>query len=174
MLNRVTPGDNVPQEVNVIIEIPAHSEPVKYEVDKTTGTLFVDRLMTSAMRYPSNYGYIPNTLSEDGDPVDVLVPTPFPLISGSVITVRPVGLLNMQDESGTDKKILGVPIDKITSLYSHIHKPQDLPALQLAQITHFFEHYKDLEENKWVNIEGWELVEAAHAEILASIERYTT
>jgi len=143
-LDRVTPGQNLPDQVNVIIEIPAHSDPVKYEVDKTTGAMFVDRFMSTAMFYPCNYGYVPHTLSEDGDPVDVLVVTSSPLISGSVITCRPVDMLEMTDEAGKDAKILAVPTDKISSLYSDVHSATDLPQKLLAQISHFFEHYKDL------------------------------
>ena len=154
-LDRVTSGKNLPDDINVIIEIPSHSDPVKYEVDKETGAMFVDRFMNTAMHYPCNYGYVPHTLSEDGDPVDVLVVTPVPLISGSVIRCRPLGLLRMTDEAGPDSKILAVPIDKLCSLYRQMQKPEDMPPLLLAQIAHFFEHYKDLEPNKWVKVEGW-------------------
>jgi inorganic pyrophosphatase len=173
MLNAVTTGDNVPHNVNVIIEIPANSKPVKYEVDKETGAIFVDRFMTTSMRYPCNYGYIPNTLSEDGDPVDVLVVCPLPLITGAVVKVRPIGMLQMEDESGNDCKILAVPIDKLTPIYKDINEPADLPPLTLEGITHFFQHYKDLEKNngKWVQIGSWEGKDAAHKEILDSIER---
>lgn len=172
MFNQVPAGVDVPNDFNVIIEIPAHSEPVKYEVDKATGILFVDRFMSGNMRYPCDYGYIPHTLGLDNDPLDVLVVSPFPLLSGSVIRVRPIGLLRMTDESGQDAKILAVPINQLTSLYSAIQKPSDLFPLLLEQISHFFEHYKDLDENKWVKIEGWEGVEAAKAEILAGVKRY--
>ena len=171
-LDRVTPGERVPEEINVIIEIPAHSDPVKYEVDKGTGAMFVDRFMTTAMYYPCNYGYIPHSLSEDGDPVDVLVITPVPLISGSVITCRPVDLLQMSDEAGQDAKILAVPTDALSNLYTHVRSAQDLSPNLLGQITHFFEHYKDLEPNKWVRIEGWGGPEQARREILESLERY--
>jgi inorganic pyrophosphatase len=171
-LDRVGPGKKVPDEVNVIIEIPAHSDPVKYEVDKETGAMFVDRFMNTAMHYPCNYGYIPHTLSEDGDPVDVLVVTPIPLISGSVIVCRVVGVLKMIDESGPDAKLLAVPVDKLCKLYCGVKTPEDMPPLLLHQIAHFFEHYKDLEEGKWVKVEGWAGTEAARQEILESIERY--
>jgi len=171
-LDRVTSGDDIPNNINVIIEIPSHSDPVKYEVDKTTGAMFVDRFMSAAMFYPCNYGYMPHTLSEDGDPVDILVVAPVALISGSVIRCRPVGMLNMTDESGRDQKILAVPTDKLTSLYQHVNEPQDLPAPLLEQIAHFFEHYKDLESGKWVKIDGWEDSQAAKKEILASLERF--
>ena len=171
-LDRVGPGEKAPKEVNVIIEIPSHSDPVKYEVDKKTGAMFVDRFMNTAMHYPCNYGYVPHTLSEDGDPVDVLVVTPVPLISGSVITCRPVGMLTMTDESGKDNKLLAVPTDKLCVSFRKVKSPDDIQPLLLAQISHFFEHYKDLEDGKWVKVEGWEGVDAAHKEILASIERY--
>ena len=171
-LDRVGPGKEVPDEINVIIEIPAHSDPVKYEVDKDTGAMFVDRFMNTAMHYPCNYGYIPHTLSEDGDPVDVLVVTPIPLISGSVIVCRVVGVLKMIDESGPDAKLLAVPVDKLCKLYCGVKTPEDMPPLLLHQIAHFFEHYKDLEEGKWVKVKGWAGTEAARQEILESIERY--
>ncbi len=173
-LDRVTSGDDIPNNINVIIEIPAHSDPVKYEVDKTTGAMFVDRFMSAAMFYPCNYGYIPHTLSEDGDPVDVLVVSPVALISGSVIRCRPVGMLNMTDESGRDQKILAVPLDKLTSLYHHVQQAKDLPEPLLNQISHFFEHYKDLESNKWVKIDGWEDADSAKNEIQASLKRFNT
>lgn len=171
-LDRVDSGRDVPNEVNVIIEIPAHSDPVKYEVDKQTGAMFVDRFMNTAMYYPCNYGYIPHTLSEDGDPVDVLVVTPHALISGSVIRCRPVGMLKMTDESGVDAKVLAVPADKLCTLYRGVKETGDLPELLLNQIAHFFEHYKDLEANKWVKVEGWVDAEAAKTEIMASVQRY--
>ncbi|MBT4963961.1 MAG: inorganic diphosphatase [Francisellaceae bacterium] len=172
MFKEVSIGENTPQEVNVIIEIPANSEPVKYEVDKDSGRVFVDRFMGTSMRYPCDYGYVPETLSEDGDPLDVLVLCPQPLIPGSVITTRPVGMLQMTDESGKDCKILAVPINKISPLYSQIHSPQDVHPHTLSRIAHFFEHYKDLEDGKWVKIEAWEGPEQAIAEILASIARH--
>ncbi len=171
MLNYVTPGDKAPEQVNVIIEIPAHSEPVKYEVDKVSGAMYVDRFMSTSMRYPCDYGYIPQTLSNDGDPVDVLVIGPLPLISGAVITVRPIGMLQMTDEAGEDIKILAVPIDKLTGMYKNIHKPEDLGQYMLDKIAHFFQHYKDLEPNKWVKIEGWHDADAAKQEIVASLKR---
>ena len=171
-LDRVTSGKDVPNDINVIIEIPSHSDPVKYEVDKETGAMFVDRFMNTAMHYPCNYGYVPHTLSEDGDPVDVLVITPVPLISGSVIRCRPIGLLRMTDEAGPDGKVLAVPIDKLCTLYRHAQGPDDVPAQLLAQIAHFFEHYKDLEPNKWVKVEGWADASGAKAEIMASLARF--
>ena len=171
-LDRVNPGKDVPETVNVIVEIPANGPPVKYEMDKETGAMFVDRFMNTAMHYPCNYGYIPHTLAEDGDPVDALVLTPVPLISGSVITCRSLGMLKMQDEKGPDAKLICVPIDKLCVSYRHYRKLEDLPALLLDQIAHFFAHYKDLEPNKWVKIEGWMNGEDAHKEILDGIQRY--
>ena len=171
-LDRVDSGKDVPNNINVIIEIPSHSDPVKYEVDKDSGAMFVDRFMATAMFYPTNYGYVPHTLSEDGDPVDVLVVTPYALISGSVIRVRPVGVLKMTDESGTDAKVLAVPVDKLTDRYAHIENINDVPESLLNQISHFFEHYKDLEKGKWVKIEGWGNADEAKAEIISSIERF--
>lgn len=171
-LIRIDTGKNVPDEFNVIIEIPMSGAPVKYEVDKDTGALFVDRFMATAMFYPTNYGYVPNTLSEDGDPVDVLVVAPHPLISGSVIPCRPVGVLKMTDESGVDAKVLAVPIDKLSNQYRHINEYDDLPENLLHTIEHFFKHYKDLEHGKWVKIDGWDNAEAARQEVMSSIERY--
>jgi inorganic pyrophosphatase len=171
-LDRVSSGRDVPNEINVIIEIPAHSDPVKYEVDKETGAMFVDRFMTTAMHYPCNYGYVPHTLSKDGDPVDVLVVTPVPLISGSVIRCKPVGVLKMTDESGDDAKVLAVPIAKLCKSLSDADGIADLSPLLLEQIAHFFEHYKDLDEGKWVRVEGWAGVDEAKQEILASVEMF--
>ena len=171
-LDRVSTGKNVPDEINVIIEIPSHSDPVKYEVDKETGAMFVDRFMNTAMHYPCNYGYIPHTLSEDGDPVDVLVLTPIPLISGSVIQARVIGMLSMTDEAGPDAKLLAVPITKLCKTYESMNSPKDAPQLLLAQIKHFFEHYKDLEEGKWVKVEGWLEADAAKNEITSAIKRF--
>jgi inorganic pyrophosphatase len=171
-LDRVGSGKDIPNDVNVIIEIPAHSDPVKYEVDKETGAMFVDRFMNTAMHYPCNYGYIPHTLSEDGDPVDVLVISPMPLISGSVIRCRPIGILKMTDEAGPDAKLLAVPITKLCKLYEKVEASKDMPQQLLDQIAHFFEHYKDLEEGKWVKIDGWGGKQEAHQEILDSIERF--
>jgi inorganic pyrophosphatase len=171
-LARVSAGSNVPDEINVIIEIPAHSEPIKYEVDKNTGSLFVDRFLSTSMHYPCDYGYIPKTLSDDGDPVDVLVITPIPVNRGCVIPCRPVGMLVMTDEAGEDKKILAVPVDKLTSLYRHVKTLEDLQPFLLHQISHFFTHYKDLEEGKWVKLEGWRGTNEAKQEIKESIQRY--
>jgi inorganic pyrophosphatase len=167
----LSPGKDVPEEVNVIIEIPANSDPVKYEVDKDSGTLMVDRFMASPMFYPCNYGYIPHTLSEDGDPIDVLVYTPYPLVHGSVIACRPVGVLNMKDEAGPDAKLIAVPTRKLTSLYDDIDDVEDLPASLKAQINHFFTRYKELEKGKWVEIDGWSNAADAKQQIVESIER---
>ena len=172
ILDRVPSGNDVPNEINVIIEIPAHSDPVKYEVDKDTGAMFVDRFMSTAMHYPCNYGYVPHTLSKDGDPVDVLVVTPVPLISGSVIACRPVGVLKMTDESGDDAKVLAVPIDKLCISFRDSQDICDIPHMLLDQIAHFFEHYKDLDEGKWVRVDGWGDSEAAKEEIMYSVNLY--
>jgi inorganic pyrophosphatase len=171
-LMKITSGDNAPTDINVVIEIPAYSSPVKYEIDKHTGALTVDRFMGTAMQYPINYGYLPQSLSGDGDPADVLVITPDPVLSGSVICCRPIGLLKMKDEAGEDNKVLAVPVQKLTPSYNGVSTYQDIPADQLAKITHFFKHYKDLEPGKWVVIEGWYGLEQAKEEILTSIERY--
>ena len=168
-INDIPAGKNIPDEINVIIEIPANSDPVKYEVDKDTGALMVDRFMATAMFYPCNYGYIPNTLSEDGDPLDVLVPTPYPLINGAVIKCRPIGVLKMEDESGIDAKLIAVPVDKLSVIYREVQEAKDLPALLLQQIEHFFEHYKDLEKGKWVKVQGWADAAEAKAEIVKSV-----
>ena len=170
--NNVPPGKDLPQDFNVIIEIPAQSDPVKYEADKDMGLLVVDRFIGTGMRYPANYGFIPQTLSGDGDPVDVLVITPFPLFPGVVVACRPIGLLKMTDEAGGDAKLLAVPIDKILPIYRHWQKPEDLQDLRLHQIQHFFEHYKDLEPGKWVRVEGWHGPDAARAEIRQGIDSY--
>ncbi|MBA5605012.1 inorganic diphosphatase [Duganella sp. FT3S] len=171
-LNKVPSGRDLPNDFNVIIEIPMNADPIKYEVDKESGAIFVDRFMGTAMHYPCNYGYVPNTLSADGDPVDVLVITPFPLIPGVVVRCRPIGVMKMTDESGEDAKVLAVPVDKVLSIYSHWQKPEDLNELRLRQITHFFEHYKDLEKGKWVKIDGWYGPEEAKAEILSGVANY--
>lgn len=171
-LERVDYGSDAPHEVNVIIEIPANSPPVKYEVDKATGAMFVDRFLATAMFYPCNYGYVPQTLSDDGDPVDVLVITPVALIPGAVVRVRPVGMLRMTDESGIDAKILAVPVDKLSTIYKDIKEAKDVPQHLLDSIAHFFEHYKDLEDGKWVKVEGWCGASDAHKEIQESIARF--
>ena len=171
-IDRVGPGKNVPEHFNVIVEIPMNSDPIKYEVDKETGAIFVDRFMGTSMHYPCNYGYVPKTISEDGDPVDVLVITPFALIPGVVVSCRPIGVLKMDDEAGGDAKLLAVPEDKVLPIYTHWQKPEDMNPLRLNAIQHFFEHYKDLEPGKWVKVRGWEGPEAAKAEILDGIRRF--
>jgi inorganic pyrophosphatase len=171
-LDRVPTGRDVPNDVNVIIEIPMHAPPIKYEVNKETGAMFVDRFMSTAMHYPCNYGYIPRTLAGDSDPVDVLVLSPVPLITGVVVRCRPVGMLKMEDDAGDDTKLLAVPIDKLTPLYRGITSPRDLPEATTAQITHFFQHYKDLEPGKWVKVIGWMDAEDAKKEILSGIKGY--
>ncbi len=171
-LDRVPAGAKLPDEFNVIIEIPMNADPVKYEVDKDTGAVFVDRFMLTAMHYPCNYGYIPQTLSEDGDPADVLVLTPFPIQIGAVVRCRAIGVLEMDDESGGDAKLLAVPVDKLYPVYASIKSTDDLPAQDIARIQHFFEHYKDLEKGKWVKVKGWKGVDAAKLEITSSVERY--
>ncbi|MCH8493301.1 MAG: inorganic diphosphatase [Idiomarina sp.] len=170
-LKDIPAGKNLPDEINVIIEIPANANPIKYEVDKDTGALFVDRFMSAPMFYPCNYGYVNDTLSLDGDPVDILVPTPYPLQAGSVIRCRPVGVLKMSDESGEDAKVIAVPISKLSKEYDHIENVNDLPELLRAQITHFFERYKELEKGKWVKVEGWGDIDEAKAEIESSYAR---
>lgn len=171
-LNQVSPGKNVPEAFNVVIEIPMNADPVKYEVDKESGAIFVDRFMSTAMHYPTNYGYVPQTLSGDGDPVDVLVVTPFPLPPGVVVPCRAIGILKMQDEAGEDGKVLAVPTNKILSLYSQWEKPEDVNPFLLNSIVHFFEHYKDLEKGKWVKVVGWEGPESARKEIVDGVANY--
>ncbi len=170
-LSNVSAGENLPEEVNVVIEIPANADPIKYEVDKDTGTLWVDRFMSTPMFYPCNYGFVNDTLSLDGDPVDVLVPTPYPLQPGSVIKCRPIGVLKMTDESGEDAKVIAVPVSKLTKEYDHLKDINDLPELLKSQIVHFFERYKDLEAGKWVKIDGWADINEAKAELVSSFER---
>ena len=171
-LDRVTSGRDLANDFNVIIEIPMNADPIKYEIDKETGALFVDRFVSTAMHYPCNYGYVPHTLSGDGDPVDVLVITPFALMPGVVVRCRPIGLLKMTDEAGGDTKLLAVPIDKLTPLYRGIETARDLPEMVLSQISHFFAHYKDLEPGKWVKVEGWGSPEEAKKEIQGGVKRY--
>ena len=171
-LDRVGPGDNPPENINVVVEIPIYSEPVKYELDKETGAMFVDRFLNTSMRYPCNYGYVPRTLSLDGDPVDIIIATPMPLIHGSVIRCRPIGVLNMIDEAGDDSKVLVVPISTVSKFHQNVDSFEDLQPALLDQISHFFEHYKDLEPNKWVQLKGWEGLDAARKEINDSLARF--
>lgn len=171
-ISKIPAGAHPPHDINVVIEIPQHGDPIKYEVDKKSGAIFVDRFMHTAMHYPCNYGFVPNTLSEDGDPVDVLVVTSFSLMPGCVVPCRPIGVLNMEDEAGPDAKLLAVPVSRLKPIYDHVQGPEDLPEFLLNQICHFFEHYKDLEKNKWVKVKGWQGADAAKAEIMAAIARH--
>lgn len=170
---KVPAGKEIPEDIYVAIEIPANADPIKYEIDKDSNAVFVDRFMATPMFYPANYGYIPNTLSEDGDPLDVLVVTPYPVVPGSVIRCRPVGILNMTDEAGKDAKLVAVPHTKLTKLYDNVKDINDLPELLLAQIKHFFENYKALEAGKWVKVEGWAGIEEAHKEISDGVANFT-
>ena len=171
-LSLVSTGKDVPNEVNVVVEIPKDAEPVKYEVDKATGAIFVDRVLSTPMRYPCNYGYIPHTLGNDGDPAGVLVLMPLPLVPGCVIRCRPVGLLRMTDESGEDAKIVCAPARKVFAHYDYINDLSDVPKHWRDRIAHFFEHYKDLDEGKWVRVEGWGDAAAAKEEIMESVARF--
>ncbi len=171
-LDNVSAGKKLPESFNVIIEISMNADPIKYEVDKESGAIFVDRFMGTAMHYPCNYGYIPKTIAGDGDPVDVLVITPFPVIPGVVVKCRALGVLQMEDESGQDAKLLAVPEDKILPIYSHWKDVHDINPMRLNAIQHFFEHYKDLEKGKWVKVEGWGGIEDAHKEILEGLKRH--
>jgi inorganic pyrophosphatase len=170
-LDAISIGKNPPDEVNVVIEVAIGGEPIKYEMDKEAGTLFVDRFLYTPMRYPGNYGFIPHTLSEDGDPCDVLVANTRPLVPGSYIAVRPIGVMMMEDEGGGDEKIIAVPVPKLTKRYENVHNYTDLPKITLDQIQHFFEHYKDLEPGKWVKFTGWGDAAKARELILEAIER---
>lgn len=172
VFDQVSVGKSIPDDFNVIIEIPANSDPIKYELDKDSGLLCVDRFMPTAMHYPCNYGFVPHTLSDDGDPSDVLVVTPQAVQPGCLIRCRALGMLKMTDESGEDAKIIAVPVEKLCMEYKHIKKLEDLSETLLKSIEHFFEHYKDLEPNKWVKVEGWEGVDAVKKEINDSVERY--
>lgn len=167
----VTAGQDLPNDINVIIEISAFASPIKYEVDKDTDLVWVDRLQGATMAYPANYGYINQTLANDGDPVDVLVVTPHPLMVGSVIRCRPIGVLKMTDDGGEDAKVIAVPVNKLTPIYKDITAVEQIPLLK-EQIEHFFKHYKDLEPGKWVKIDGWEDVESAKKEIIDGANRY--
>ena len=170
-ISKIPVGDNPPEDINVVIEVPQHADPIKYELDKESGAIFVDRFMHTAMHYPCNYGFVPNTLSDDGDPVDVLVVSAFSLIPGCVVPCRPVGVLQMEDEAGMDAKVLAVPLSKLNPVYDHVQGVDDLPQFLKDQIRHFFEHYKDLEPNKWVKVTGWGDIDDARKEISDSITR---
>ena len=171
IIENIPIGQEPPWDINVIIEVPFGREPVKYEMDKKSGALYVDRVMHTSMRYPCNYGFIPHTLSEDGDPIDILVASPVEFLSGCIVRCRPVGVLNMVDEKGTDEKILAVPVDALNPYYKEVKQYFDLPKMLLNQISHFFAHYKDLESGKWVELEGWESAEQAAELIVKSIKR---
>ncbi|MDX3805548.1 inorganic diphosphatase [Bosea thiooxidans] len=170
-IDAISIGKNPPEEVNVLIEVAIGGEPIKYEMDKDAGTLFVDRFLYTPMRYPGNYGFIPHTLSEDGDPCDVLVANTRPLVPGSYIAVRPIGVMLMEDEGGGDEKIIAVPVPKLTKRYENVHNYTDLPKITLDQIQHFFEHYKDLEPGKWVKLKGWGDAAMAKKLIVEAMER---
>lgn len=165
-------GKDVPEQVNVIIEVSANdAQPIKYELDKKSGALFVDRFIATPMRYPCNYGFIPNTLADDDDPIDVLVISEYPLMSGAVIPCKPIGVLLMEDEKGEDEKVIAVPVEKINSEYSSLKEIEDVPQLLLDKIKHFFEHYKDLEKGKWVKVSGFKNASEAKNKILEAVKR---
>jgi inorganic pyrophosphatase len=170
-IDAIAIGHNPPEDVNVIIEVPIGGEPIKYEMDKEAGTLVVDRFLHTAMRYPGNYGFIPHTLSDDGDPIDVLVANTRPIAPGAVINVRPIGVLKMQDDAGGDEKIIAVPVPKLTKRYADVHNYTDMPEITIKQIQHFFEHYKDLEPGKWVKLLGWGDAAEARRLIVEAIAR---
>ena len=170
-LEAIPVGINPPDDVNVVIEVPIGGEPIKYEMDKAAGTLFVDRFLHTPMRYPGNYGFVPHTLSDDGDPIDVLVANTRPILAGAVINVRPIGVLKMEDEGGGDEKIIAVPSPKLTKRYVNVRQISDLPEITLEQIRHFFEHYKDLEKGKWVKVVGWGDPEEARRMISEAMAR---
>jgi inorganic pyrophosphatase len=170
-IDAVSIGRNPPHEVNVVVEVPVGGEPIKYEMDKEAGTLVVDRFLYTSMRYPGNYGFIPHTLSDDGDPCDVLIANQRGIVPGAIIAVRPVGVLRMQDEAGGDEKIIAVPIPKLTRRYDKVLDYTDLPGIFVQQVEHFFAHYKDLEDGKWVKVMGWGDAAEARVKILEGIER---
>lgn len=172
-VTKISAGKNIPENMNVIIEVPAESDPVKYEFDKDAGAIIVDRFIATPMHYPANYGFVPNTLSGDGDPADVLVVSPYKLQTGSVIACRPVGVLIMEDEGGKDEKIVAVPVSKLTKLYDDVQSYQDLPAPLLDKIKHFFENYKALEAGKWVKVTGWDSAEKAKELIQEAADNFS-
>ena len=173
-LQQVPAGRDFPDDINVIVEVPMNSPAIKYEVDKDSGAIFVDRMLKTAMYYPCNYGYVPHTLCGDGDPADVLVVLPLPMLPGTVVRCRPVGVLKMEDEAGEDSKIIAVPVEDVTGMYRHVSSVEDLDEILLNQIVHFFEHYKDLERNKWVKTGGWKGRDAARQELLDSVDCYNS
>jgi inorganic pyrophosphatase len=170
-LDAIAIGKNPPHDINVVVEVPIGGEPIKYEMDKASGTLFVDRFLYTPMRYPGNYGFVPHTLSDDGDPIDVLVANTRPIIAGAVINVKPIGVLKMEDDGGGDEKIIAVPSDKLTKRYAHVTNYTDMPEISWRQIEHFFLHYKDLEPGKWVKLLGWGDAAEARKLIVEAIER---
>jgi len=170
-IDAIAIGDAPPEDVNVIVEVPVGGQPIKYELDKEAGTLVVDRFLYTPMSYPGNYGFVPHTLSADGDPIDVLICNTRQLVPGCVINVRPIGVLVMEDNAGQDEKVIAVPSHALTRRYDHVHDATDLPEITLQQIEHFFEHYKDLEPGKWVKIGDWRGVEEAKRLIVEAIER---
>ena len=170
--NSIPAGKDLPNDIYVAIEIPANASPIKYEIDKDMDALVVDRFMATPMFYPANYGYINHPLADDGDPLDVLVITPYPVAPGSVIRSRPVGVLKMSDEAGGDEKLLAVPHEKLSQQYNDIQDIDDVPQLLKDQIVHFFENYKDLEKGKWVKVEGWENADSAREAIVKSAAAY--
>ncbi len=170
--DKVAPGKELPDDINVIIEIPANHDPIKYEIDEDSHVVKVDRFMGTPMFYPANYGYIPQTLSDDGDPLDALVVTPYPVMPASMIRCRPVGVLKMSDEEGEDAKLICVPHKKLTPVYENVKEHGDLPPLLIQQIEHFFENYKDLEEGKWVRVDGWDSADAARKEVEKAVANY--
>jgi len=170
-LDAIAIGKNPPFDINVVIEVPVGGEPIKYEMDKPSGALFVDRFLYTPMRYPGNYGFVPHTLSSDGDPIDVLVCNTRAIVPGAVINCRPVGVLLMEDDGGGDEKLLAVPSSKLTKRYDNVKTTTDLPEITREQIEHFFMHYKDLEPGKWVKIKGWGDVKMAEQMIMEAIER---
>lgn len=173
-LDQIPPGNKAPEDINVIIEVPVGGEPIKYEMDKASGALFVDRYLYTSMRYPGNYGFVPNTLSDDGDPVDVIIASTRAITPGAVMNCRPIGVLKMSDEAGGDEKILAVPTNKLTRRYENVKNYTDLPSITIEQIQHFFEHYKDLEDGKWVKVDGWGDAAEAQRLIQEAIDRYQT
>ena len=170
-LSAISIGKNAPHDVNVVIEVPIGGEPIKYEMDKESGALVVDRFLYTSMRYPGNYGFIPHTLSDDGDPIDVLIANQRAIIPGAVVACKPVGVLKMQDEAGGDEKIIAVPVPRLTRRYENVHNYLDLPDITIKQIEHFFQHYKDLEPGKWVKVLGWGNAIEAENLILEAMER---
>jgi len=170
-IDAIAIGQNPPEDVNVIVEVPIGGEPIKYEMDKAAGALVVDRFLHTPMRYPGNYGFVPHTLSDDGDPIDVLIANTRPIVPGAVINVRPIGVFKMEDQAGGDEKIIAVPVPRLTKRYENVMSYMDLPEITVEQIQHFFEHYKDLEPGKWVKVLGWGDAAEAKRLIVEAIER---